>query len=58
MSFVERFIIQCPYFGGCTIGGSTVLDLLIQIGGDCPSYTASKGGISSMTITCAKEFGK
>ena len=25
MSFVERFIIQCPYFGGSTIGGSTVL---------------------------------
>ena len=25
MSFVERFIIQCPYFGGSTIGGSTVV---------------------------------
>ena len=25
MSFVERFIIQCPYFGESTIGGSTVL---------------------------------
>ena len=24
MSFVERFIIQCPYFGGSTIRGSTV----------------------------------
>ena len=24
VSFVERFIIQCPYFGGSTIGGSTV----------------------------------
>ena len=24
-SFVQRFIIQCPYFGGSTIGGSTVL---------------------------------
>ena len=27
MSFVERFIAQCPYIGGsttCTIGGSTV----------------------------------
>ena len=21
--YVERFIIQCPYFGGSTIGGST-----------------------------------
>ena len=25
MSFVERFIIQCPYFRGSTIGGSTVV---------------------------------
>ena len=25
VSFVERFIIQCPYFGGSTIGGSTVV---------------------------------
>ena len=25
VSYVERFIIQCPYFGGSTIGGSTVL---------------------------------
>ena len=24
VSFVERFIIQCPYFEGFTIGGSTV----------------------------------
>ena len=24
VSFVERFIIQCPYFGGSTIRGSTV----------------------------------
>ena len=24
VSFVERFIIQCPYFGGSTTGGSTV----------------------------------
>ena len=24
VSFEERFIIQCPYFGGSTIGGSTV----------------------------------
>ena len=26
VSFVERFIIQCPYFGGSTIGGSTVVE--------------------------------
>ena len=25
MSFVERSIILCPYLGGSTIGGSTVL---------------------------------
>ena len=25
VSFVERFIIQCPCFGGSTIGGSTVI---------------------------------
>ena len=25
MSFVERFIILCPYLGESTIGGSTVL---------------------------------
>ena len=24
MSFVERFIIQYPYYGGSTIGGSSV----------------------------------
>ena len=24
MSFVERYIILCPYFEGSTIGGSTV----------------------------------
>ena len=24
MTFVERFIILCPYLGGSTIGGSTV----------------------------------
>ena len=29
--FVERFIIQCPYFGGSTIGGSTVYLLLSVI---------------------------
>ena len=29
VSIVERFIIQCPYFGGSTIGGSTVLCLLL-----------------------------
>ena len=30
MSFVERFIIiQCPYLGGSTIGGTTVLILLV-----------------------------
>ena len=27
-SSVERFIIQCPYFGGSTIGDSTVVWLL------------------------------
>ena len=26
MSFVERFIILCPYLGEFTIGGSTVLE--------------------------------
>ena len=26
MSFVERFIIQCPYFGGSTIGGLQIID--------------------------------
>ena len=25
VSFVERFLILCPYLGGSTIGGSTVL---------------------------------
>ena len=29
VSFVERFIIQCPYFGRSTIGGSTVVGLHI-----------------------------
>ena len=24
MPFIERFIIQCPYYGGSTIGGSAV----------------------------------
>ena len=27
MSFVERFIILCPYLGESTIGGSTVLQI-------------------------------
>ena len=29
MSFVERFFIRCPYFGGSTIGGSTVFTVTI-----------------------------
>ena len=28
MSFVERSIILCPYLGGSTIGGSTVLVII------------------------------
>ena len=31
MSFVERFIIQCPYFGGSTIGGSTVVYFILLL---------------------------
>ena len=30
MSFVERFIIHCSYFGGSTIGGSTVVPTSID----------------------------
>ena len=30
MSFVERSIILCPYLGGSTIGGSTVI--ILQLG--------------------------
>ena len=29
MFFVERFIIRCPYFGGSTIGGYTVYNVII-----------------------------
>ena len=30
MSFVERFIILSPYFGGSTSGGSTVYIIFLQ----------------------------
>ena len=30
MFFVERYIILCPYLGGSTIGGSTVLQSRVQ----------------------------
>ena len=30
MSFVERSIILCPYIGGSTIGGSTVISKKIN----------------------------
>ena len=35
VSFVERFIIQCPYFGGSTIGGSTA----IMLGSNLSNWT-------------------
>ena len=31
MSFVERFIIQCPYFGGSTIRGSTASSMRVHV---------------------------
>ena len=31
MSVVERFIIQCPYFGGSTIRGSTVSSMRVHV---------------------------
>ena len=33
MSFVERFIVLCPYLGESTIGGSTAVAC-----GTCPIY--------------------
>ena len=31
MSFVEIFIIQCPYFGGSTVGVSTVVLVMVKV---------------------------
>ena len=45
MSFVERYIILCPYLRGSTIGGSTVCTVH---GIDQPSLVASSSGFSSL----------
>ena len=41
-SFVERFIILCPYLGGSTIGGSTVYgNILVAMATSSISYISS-----------------
>ena len=54
MSFVERFIIQCPYFGGSTIGGSTIGGPLSEVPLYCVCmcvYMCMRAGIHNLCDT-------
>ena len=50
MSFVERFVILCPYFGESTIGGFTVPSLMAHYAYTAPMANTAVTRSASCTV--------